>query len=76
MHSVGCGTVLEVVLRWKTWLITELWWVVVAFSVLFVEFYLNINNIRWHVVAQWLRHCATNQKVVGLIPDGVTGIFH
>ena len=24
----------------------------------------------------WLRHCATGCKVVGLIPDGVTGIFH
>jgi hypothetical protein len=29
-----------------------------------------------HTVAQWLRHCATNRKVAGLIPDGVTGIFH
>jgi len=27
-------------------------------------------------VAQWLRRCATNQKVAGWIPDGVTGIFH
>ena len=24
----------------------------------------------------WLRCCATNWKVVGLIPDGVIGIFH
>jgi hypothetical protein len=23
-----------------------------------------------------LRHCATRWKVVGLIPDGVIGIFH
>ena len=23
----------------------------------------------------WLRHCATSRKVVGSIPDGVTGIF-
>ena len=23
-----------------------------------------------------LRHCATNQKVAGSIPDGVIGIFH
>jgi hypothetical protein len=29
-----------------------------------------------HAVAQWLRHCATNRKVAGSIPDGVTGIFH
>ena len=27
-------------------------------------------------VAQWLRYCATNQKVAGSIPAGVTGIFH
>ena len=24
----------------------------------------------------WLRHCATNWKVVGSIPDGVIGILH
>jgi hypothetical protein len=24
----------------------------------------------------WLRHCATNQKIAGSIPDDVTGIFH
>jgi hypothetical protein len=41
-----------------------------------------INNCKtyifdWgHAVAQWLRHCATNRKVAGSIPDGVTGIFH
>ena len=28
------------------------------------------------VVAQWLRCCATNRKVVGSIPDGVFGIFN
>ena len=27
-------------------------------------------------VAQWLRCCATNQKVTGSIPDGVIGFFH
>ena len=27
-------------------------------------------------VAQWLRCCATNRKVAGSIPSGVTGIFH
>ena len=27
-------------------------------------------------VAQWLRHCATNRKVTGSVPDGVIGIFH
>jgi hypothetical protein len=28
-----------------------------------------------HAVVQWLRHCTTNQKVAGSIPDGVIGIF-
>jgi len=27
-------------------------------------------------VVQWVRHCATNRKVTGLIPDSVIGIFH
>jgi hypothetical protein len=27
-----------------------------------------------HAVAQWLRHCATNRKVAGSIPDGVITI--
>jgi membrane-bound lytic murein transglycosylase B len=26
-------------------------------------------------VAQWLRYCATNQKVAGSIPDGVVEFF-
>jgi len=26
-------------------------------------------------VAYWLRRCATNREVAGLIPDGVIGIF-
>jgi hypothetical protein len=26
-------------------------------------------------VAQWLRHCATNRKVAGSIPDAAIGIF-
>jgi hypothetical protein len=27
-------------------------------------------------VAQWLKHCATNWKVAGSIPDGIAGIFN
>jgi hypothetical protein len=30
------------------------------------------GDTRW---TGWLRHCATNRKVAGSIPDGVTGIF-
>jgi hypothetical protein len=31
------------------------------------------GGTRWHI---WLRHCATNRKVAGSIPDSVNGIFH
>ena len=34
------------------------------------------NDILSTAVAQWLRCCATNRKVAGSIPSGVTGIFH
>jgi hypothetical protein len=27
-------------------------------------------------VVLWLRHCATNRKVAGLIPNGVAGFCH
>jgi hypothetical protein len=32
--------------------------------------------VKGNVVVWWLRHCATNWKVTGMIPDGVTGFFH
>jgi hypothetical protein len=32
--------------------------------------------IAGHAVAQWLRHCATNRKVAGQIPNGITAFFH
>jgi len=40
----------------------------------------KLNNALYKVhlgrkVAEWLRHYARNQQVVGLIPDGVIGIF-
>ena len=31
-------------------------------------------KIKGTAVAEWLRHCATNRKAAGSIPDGVTGI--
>jgi len=33
-------------------------------------------NYSGTMVAQWLWCCATNRKVAGSIPDGVTGIFY
>ena len=42
-------------------------------SCLFIEAYVTLLGT---AVAQWLRCCATNQKVAGSIPDGVIGIFH
>jgi hypothetical protein len=32
--------------------------------------------ISTHAVAQWLTHCATSQKVAGLIPYDVIGFFN
>jgi len=32
-------------------------------------------GVKETAVAQWLRCCATNWKVAGLIPDGVSGFF-
>jgi hypothetical protein len=37
------------------------------------EIYIKLEGT---TVAQWLRFCATNRKVTGLIPDGVIGFFH
>jgi hypothetical protein len=31
---------------------------------------------RGHTVVQRLRHCVTNRKVAGSIPNGVAEIFH
>jgi len=37
----------------------------------------NLNLVKkGTAVAQWLRCCATNRKVAGLIPAGVIEIFH
>jgi hypothetical protein len=41
------------------------------FTLIFSLSYLMLG----HAVAQWLRHCATNWKVAGLIPDGVIEFF-
>jgi hypothetical protein len=38
--------------------------------------YITIRILKVHAVVHWLRHCATNRKVVGSIPDSVVGIFH
>ena len=35
-----------------------------------------INSVRGTRWRSWLRHCATSQKVAGLIFDCVIGIFH
>ena len=32
-----------------------------------------VTGTRWR---SWLRHCATNRKVAGSIPDGVIGFFY
>jgi hypothetical protein len=55
---------------------------VIVYEVILINRHIVILNYTellrsWrHAVAQWLRHCATNRKVAGSIPDGVIGIFH
>jgi len=39
----------------------------------YLQFILSL--LRGTAVAQWLRCCATNRKVAGLIPAGVSGFF-
>jgi hypothetical protein len=39
------------------------------------EIFLVLISVRGHAVAQWLRHCATNLKVAGSIPNGVPRYF-
>ena len=42
-----------------------------------ISYHISSHYISYHTaVAQWLRCCVTNRKVVGSIPDGVIGIFH
>jgi len=43
---------------------------------LYCSFELNTDKVMGTAVAQWLRCCATNQKVAGSVPAGVIGIFH
>ena len=41
-----------------------------------VQYFHHILVWKGTAVAQWLRCCATNQKIACSIPDGVIGIFH
>ena len=52
-------------------------WIFKYFEVQFLKTdYNNYMSYLETAVAQWLRCCATNRKVAGLIPAGVIGIFH
>ena len=50
----------------------ECWLLRIVWSVYYIYY------ISWEgtAVAQWLRCCATNRKVAGLIPDSVIRNFH
>jgi hypothetical protein len=57
---------------------TQSFWCLYLISFMYIDFYSFYSLLdytwgtRWR---SWLRHCATNRKVAGSIPDGVTGIF-
>jgi len=44
-------------------------------SVLIVRIFVRSNNTVGTAAAQWLGCCATNRKVAGSIPAGVSGLF-
>ena len=48
-------------------------YVYVKFCCLYIYIISYIRREQW---CSWLRHCATNRKVAGSIPDGIVGIFH
>jgi hypothetical protein len=51
--------------------------IVIVIVIVIIIIIIIIIIVKWgHAVAQWLRHCATNRKVPGSIPDGATRIFH
>jgi hypothetical protein len=47
---------------------------VIVFAVIDILYYLKAAS-RGTAVSQWLRYCATNQKVTGSIPVGVMEFF-
>jgi len=48
----------------------------ISFYTLFLSVYCYHHSVQLRGRGTRLRHYATNQKVAGPIPDGVTGIFH
>ena len=67
-HSTQCLNVTLMLIHNLFSLITQF----LTFQVILTE----VHSLEATAVAQWLRCCATNRKVAGSIPDGVTGIFH
>ena len=52
------------------------WRCTISFCIVLVVYnYALLLGILGTAVAQWLRCCATNRKVVGSIPDGVSEFF-
>jgi hypothetical protein len=54
-------------------------WFQIVFFMLYLQCGLMFFTCKMQMpgtaVAQWLRYCATNQNVAGLIPDGVMEFF-
>ena len=50
-------------------------YVQILIHIVLLYFLKTAANNRGTAVAQWLRCCATNQKVPGSIPAGVSGFF-
>jgi hypothetical protein len=44
--------------------------------IIIFSLYVHLSLVWGTLWGIWLRHCTTSRKVVGSIPDSVTGIFH
>jgi hypothetical protein len=88
MHRLYTGNVSTVYLRWKKDLYFEgssiyghkkfgsrFGYIIIIIIIIIIIVISSPQPppLRWH---SRLRHCATNKKVAGSIPDGVTGILH
>jgi len=60
--------------HWRILRVLWIYFIILQLMRFYAEFFYLIRLLGT-AVAQWLRCCATNRKVAGSIPDGVSGFF-
>jgi hypothetical protein len=60
-HSLSLYSIADLLIRGR----------IILLTLVHGAWYMRMHGMEWrYTVAQWLRHCATNRKVAGSIPDG------